>query len=154
MKDPRLERAGDLIGSFILKSTELVGKNKVWDCFCICGNVKRFWKFSAISRQKTCGCGTDSSGLSSKQARSMKSRMQGYKNGAKKRNFEWLLSYDDFVNKLRDNKVLKHRSGENKVMHKGLEISGSGQRCLWIDNSTFEDIKTNNLPLDIPRSVN
>jgi hypothetical protein len=97
MKDPRLAREGDLIGSFILRSTEFVGKNKVWDCFCICGNVKRFWKFSAISRQKTCGCGTDSSGLSSKQARSIKSRMGGYKNGAKKRNFEWLLSYDDFV---------------------------------------------------------
>jgi hypothetical protein len=64
------------------------------------------------------------------------------------------VSYDDFVNKLRENKVLKPRSGDNKVMHKGLDISGSGQRCLWIDNSTFEDIKTNNLPLDIPRSVN
>ena len=88
---------GDKIGNFTLKSTELVGKNKVWDCVCICGNVKRFWKFSAIARQKTCGCGIDSAGLSAKQARSMKSRMNGYKNGAKKRNFEWSLSYNDFV---------------------------------------------------------
>lgn len=85
------------IGEFILESTSLVGKNKVWDCICKCGNKKRFWKFSAITRQKTCGCGIDSVGLLAKQSRSMKSRMNGYKNGAKKRNFEWLLSYEDFV---------------------------------------------------------
>jgi hypothetical protein len=64
------------------------------------------------------------------------------------------VSYDDFVNKLRDNSVLRRRSGDSKIMHKGLEISGSGQRCLWIDNSSFEEIMTNNLPLDIPRNVN
>ncbi len=88
---------GEKIGNFTLKSTELVGKNKVWDCICPCGNVKRFWKFSAISRAKTCGCGIDSVGLSAKQSRSMKSRMNSYKGGAKSRNLEWLLSYDDFV---------------------------------------------------------
>ena len=39
------------------------------------------------------------------------------------------------------------------MLHKGLDISGAGKRCLWIDNSTFEDIKLDNLPLDVPRSV-
>jgi len=64
------------------------------------------------------------------------------------------VDYDDFIKQLKDNKILHRMSGENKIMHKGLDISGGKQRCLWIDNSTFEDIKTNNLPLDIPRSVN
>lgn len=98
-KDPRLERAveGDVIGSFVFIKTQLVGKNKTWVMKCRCGNIKIFWKKSAIIRQKTCGCGTDEAGLSGKQARSIKSRMQGYKSGAKKRGFEWLLSYEDFV---------------------------------------------------------
>jgi hypothetical protein len=64
------------------------------------------------------------------------------------------VDYDDFVKQLKDNNLLNRMSGENKIMHKGLDISGGKQRCLWIDNSTFDDIKTNNLPLDIPRSVN
>jgi hypothetical protein len=64
------------------------------------------------------------------------------------------VDYEDFVKQLKDNKILHRMSGENKIMHKGLDISGGKQRCLWIDNSTFEDIKTNNLPLDIPRNVN
>ena len=64
------------------------------------------------------------------------------------------VDYEDFIKKLRDNKVLKYKSGDSKVLHKGLDISGSGVRCIWIDNSTFEGIKTNDLPLDIPRRVN
>jgi len=64
------------------------------------------------------------------------------------------VTMEDFVAKLKDNKILKPKSGELKVIQKGLEVSGSGRRCIWIDNSTFDDIKTNNLPLDIPRSVN
>ena len=64
------------------------------------------------------------------------------------------VTMEDFVAKLRDNKILKPKSGELKVIQKGLEVSGSGRRCIWIDNSTFDDIKTNNLPLDIPRNVN
>ena len=64
------------------------------------------------------------------------------------------VTMEDFMVKLRDNNILKPKSGELKVIQKGLEVSGAGRRCIWIDNSTFDDIKTNNLPLDIPRSVN
>jgi 5-methylcytosine-specific restriction endonuclease McrA len=88
---------GEKIGTFIFLRNELKGKNKTWICQCICGVEKVFWKKSAILKTKTCGCGTDSTGLTSKQARSMKTRLQGYKNGAKKRNFEWELSYEEFV---------------------------------------------------------
>lgn len=90
-------KQGDKIGNFIFIETKLVGKNKTWNVQCQCGNIKTFWKKSRIMRQKTCGCGIDEVGLSGKQARSIKSRMQGYKNGAKKRGFEWLLSYENFV---------------------------------------------------------
>jgi len=64
------------------------------------------------------------------------------------------VDYEDFVKQLKNNNLLHRMSGENKIMHKGLDISGGKQRCLWIDNSSFDDIKTNNLPLDMPRSVN
>jgi hypothetical protein len=77
--------------------SELRGKNKVYICLCKCGKEKVFWKKSAIDRQKSCGCLIDDAGLSGKQRRSMLSRMQGYKNGAKKRNFVWQLTYSQFV---------------------------------------------------------
>lgn len=80
----------------ILRS-ELRGKNKVYICKCDCGKEKVFWKKSAITRQKSCGCRIDSAGLLGKQRRSMLSRLQGYKNGAKKRNFVWQLTYEQFV---------------------------------------------------------
>ena len=60
----------------------------------------------------------------------------------------------DFVKKLKEANVLQRRSGDLKVLHKGLDISGAGKRCLWIDNTSFDEIKLDNLPLDIPRSVN
>jgi hypothetical protein len=88
---------GDKVGNFVVLVSELVGKNKTWICRCSCGSEKRFWKISSISKQKTCGCGTDSTGLTAKQRRSMLTRMQGYKSGAKKRLLEWELSYEDFV---------------------------------------------------------
>jgi hypothetical protein len=77
--------------------SELRGKNKVYICLCKCGKEKVFWKKSAINRQKSCGCLTDDSGLSGKQRRSILTRMQGYKNGAKKRNIVWDLTYKQFV---------------------------------------------------------
>jgi len=64
------------------------------------------------------------------------------------------IELDDFVKKLKESNVLHRRSGELKVLHKGLDISGAGKRCLWIDNTSFDDIKLDNLPLDIPRRVN
>jgi hypothetical protein len=64
------------------------------------------------------------------------------------------IELEDFVKKLKDANVLHRRSGDLKVLHKGLDISGSGKRCLWIDNSSFDDIKLDNLPLDVPRNVN
>lgn len=89
-------KSGDIIGHFVIDKTALVGKNKVYDCICKCGSIKRFWKFSAIKNQKTCGCGLDEFGFTSKQRRSIKSRMSGYVNGAKKRGFSWELDYNDF----------------------------------------------------------
>jgi len=88
---------GDLVGEFVVLRSEFVGKNKTWVCRCRCGTEKKFWKISAISGQKTCGCGTDEAGLTAKQRRSMLSRMQGYKAGARSRGFDWELSYVDFV---------------------------------------------------------
>lgn len=88
---------GDTVGEFVVVRGEMVGKNKTWICRCRCGAEKRFWKVSAISRQKTCGCGIDEAGLTAKQRRSMLSRMQGYKSGAKSRGFDWELTYRDFV---------------------------------------------------------
>jgi hypothetical protein len=64
------------------------------------------------------------------------------------------VEYEDFVKKLKESNVLRHRSGDLKILHKGLDISGAGKRCLWIDNTSFDDIKLDNLPLDIPRNVN
>jgi hypothetical protein len=89
--------AGSVIGNFTILRTELVRKNKTWVCQCLCGKEKVFWKYSAIQRQLSCGCCTDSCGLTGKQRRSIKLRMQGYKNGALKRNFEWGLTYEEFV---------------------------------------------------------
>ena len=63
------------------------------------------------------------------------------------------VEYEDFVKKLKESNVLRHRSGDLKILHKGLDISGAGKRCLWIDNTSFDDIKLDNLPLDIPRNV-
>lgn len=99
---PRNEKAitleiGQKVGEFIVLRKEYVGRNKTWVCRCKCGAEKVFWRASAILRQQTCGCGTDGAGLTAKQRRSMLSRMQGYKNGAKKRGFEWNLSYEEFV---------------------------------------------------------
>lgn len=92
-----LLKEGDKIGNFVFLKNEFVKKNKIWVVLCVCGKQKIFWKKYSLLKTKSCGCGTDSAGLSSKQARSIKTRMQGYKNGAKKRNFEWKLTYDDFV---------------------------------------------------------
>lgn len=77
--------------------TELRGKNKVYICQCDCGNEKVFWKQSAISKQKSCGCRIDAAGLFGKQRRSMMFRFHSYKSGAKKRNFDWQLTYEQFV---------------------------------------------------------
>lgn len=87
---------GQAVGSFIFLRREYVGKNRIFVCKCKCGSEKVFWKQSAILRQKTCGCGTDDVGLTAKQRRSMTSRMNGYKAGAKKRGISWNLSYEQF----------------------------------------------------------
>jgi hypothetical protein len=96
-KDTPVYKYGDPIGNFTFVKSQLEGKNKTWHCKCICGNIRVFWKHSAIARQKSCGCGTDKCGTTKKQRRSYISRMQGYKSGASARGFEWNLSYDDFV---------------------------------------------------------
>jgi hypothetical protein len=64
------------------------------------------------------------------------------------------VEYEDFVRKLREANVLRPKSGESKLLHKGLDITGAGKRCLWIDSSSFDDINIDKLPLDIPKSVN
>ena len=63
------------------------------------------------------------------------------------------VEYSDFVKGLKKYNVLK-RSSDVKILHKGLDISAPGVRCLWIDNKDFEDIQVQNLPLDIPKHVN
>ena len=63
------------------------------------------------------------------------------------------IDYSDFIRGLKENKILRETS-KLKVLHKGLEISGPSVRCIWVDNSSFDDIKTENLPLDIPKNVN
>jgi hypothetical protein len=60
------------------------------------------------------------------------------------------VEYNDFVKGLKDNNLLRGETGTNKVMHKGLEMSGPAVRCLWIDSSKFDV----NVQLDLPQSVN
>lgn len=88
---------GDVFGSLIVDRFETVGKNKTLVAKCVCGKEKVFWKKSAIVRQHSCGCRSDLTGLTGKQRRSWNLRLQGYKNGAKKRNLVWELSFQDFV---------------------------------------------------------
>jgi hypothetical protein len=95
-KDPNEYKLGDVIGSFIFKKTEWVGKNKTWIVVCTCGEDKRFWKYSSIFHQKTCGCGTDSVGYTKEQRRMLNSRVHSYKSGANKRGLDWSLSYEEF----------------------------------------------------------
>ena len=54
---------------------------------------------------------------------------------------------------LKEKNILK-KSTYPKVMHKGLEISAPAVRCIWIDNTGFEELQPENLDLDIPRNVN
>ena len=95
-KDPRLAKVGDKIGNFEFVNTELIGKNKTWLMKCTCGEIKRFWKYSAITKQKSCGCGTDKIGYTKEQRRMLNSRLNSYKSAAKKRGFDWELSYEEF----------------------------------------------------------
>lgn len=88
---------GDQFGSLTVDRFELRKKNHVLVAKCICGKEKVFWKKSAIKAQKSCGCLSDLSGITGKQRRSWNSRLQGYKNGALKRNLLWELSFQDFV---------------------------------------------------------
>lgn len=87
----------DKIGSFTFLRTEFVKKNKTWVVQCVCGEEKRFWKYSAIFNQKTCGCSIDSVGFSKEQRRMLNSRLHSYKSGADKRGLEWGLNYEDFA---------------------------------------------------------
>ena len=59
------------------------------------------------------------------------------------------IEYTDFVRGLKDKQLLLKQSGNSKIMHKGLEMSGPAVRCLWIDSTSFDV----NVQLDIPTSV-
>lgn len=50
------------------------------------------------------------------------------------------IEYPDFVRGLKMANALRPKTGEPKVMHKGLEVSGPAVRCLWIDSSGFEEV--------------
>lgn len=91
-------KQGDLVGNFIYIKSELIGKNKTHIGKCRCGNEIRFWKFSVMQNQKSCGCGLDNVGFTKEQRRTFNSRLNSYKNGAKNRNLDWELSYEDFFN--------------------------------------------------------
>lgn len=90
-------KIGDKSGSLTVTGFNTVGKNKTLIATCGCGKEKVFWKYSAFDRQKSCGCGIDYNGITAKQRRSWNFRIQGYKNGAKKRNYEWGLSFLEFI---------------------------------------------------------
>lgn len=59
------------------------------------------------------------------------------------------VEYNDFVKVLKDEKLLRYNIGTNKVMHKGLGVTGPPVRCLWINSAKFEA----DIPLDVPQSV-
>lgn len=88
---------GDVFGSLTVDRFELRGKNHVLIARCICGQEKVFWKKSAIRNIKSCGCLSDLNGVTGKQRRSWNLRLQGYKNGAKKRGLLWQLTFQEFV---------------------------------------------------------
>lgn len=90
-------KVGDQFGALVVDRFELKEKNLTLVAKCACGKEKVFWKKSAILRQKSCGCGVDNNNLTAKQRRSWNFRLQGYKSGAKKRNFDWNLTLGDFV---------------------------------------------------------
>lgn len=90
-------KVGDDSGSLSVLRFDYSGKNKVLIALCKCGKERSFWKQSAFGRQKSCGCGIDCNGITAKQRRSWNLRLQGYKNGAKKRNYCWELSTLDFI---------------------------------------------------------
>lgn len=89
-------KEGDKVGNFTFIRTELVGKNKTWIMRCVCGQEKRFWKYSSITKQKTCGCGVDEVGNTKEQRRMLNTKLNSYKSGARKRGFEWSLTYKEF----------------------------------------------------------
>lgn len=95
-KQPKYQ-IGDTVGDFTFIRTQMHGKNCTWVMKCVCGEEKKFWKHSAIFKNKTCGCCTDATGLTGSQRRSMLSRLNSYKSGAKKRGLEWGLSTLEFL---------------------------------------------------------
>jgi hypothetical protein len=99
LKKEKKYNVGDKYGSLTINRFELRGKNHVIISVCDCGKEKVFWKKSAITRQKSCGCGINDFGVNAKQRRSWNLRLQGYKNGAKKRGFIWDLSLQQFIEK-------------------------------------------------------
>lgn len=90
-------KVGDKVNEWVINKIYYLGKVRNWECKCVCGNLKTFKRASEIHHQQSCGCGLDSVGLNAKQRRAVKLRLSGYKNGAKKRNFNWDLTYEDFV---------------------------------------------------------
>jgi len=53
------------------------------------------------------------------------------------------VEYDDFMKGMKYRGALHAKSGDLKTLHKGLDISGPAERCLWIDNTFFEEITAN-----------
>jgi hypothetical protein len=95
-KDPEIV-VGKKFGALTIQRFELRGKNNVVITACDCGKERVFWKKSAVKRQKSCGCGIDKNNLTAQQRRSWNFRIQGYKQGAKKRGYVWDLTFEDFV---------------------------------------------------------
>ena len=50
------------------------------------------------------------------------------------------VEYDDFIKGMKFRGALHVKSGDHKTLHKGLDVSGPAERCLWIDNTFFEEI--------------
>lgn len=63
------------------------------------------------------------------------------------------VEYTDFVKGLKEQNAIR-KTSHPKTLHKGLDISGPGVRCIWIDTTNFEELQHTNLELDIPKNVN
>ena len=91
-----VERVGHLYGKLTVTSRATPLSNKwgdaMWDCSCSCGNEVKNIRGKSLSNgdKKSCGCGTRDDGFK-------KYQYQKYMESAKKRNYEFILTLDEFA---------------------------------------------------------
>lgn len=52
------------------------------------------------------------------------------------------IEYKDFIKDLKNKNILLPESGKSKILHKGLDVTGPGTRCIWIDATKFDGVLT------------